>query len=96
MNLHTMPNFNDYFPQTQGSKIPFPSYKIPCDEFQPLFWNVLSAHENQEQLKKKGQITPTLQKKNWSQYILHYLPNTTAVETTVSLKTYHPMKPVKF
>jgi hypothetical protein len=60
-----MPNFNDYFPETQGNKILFPSDMIPCDEFQPLFWNLLLAYEDQEQLKKEGQIKPTLkQKKN--------------------------------
>jgi hypothetical protein len=71
-------------------------WSILCDEFQLLFWKLLSAHEDQEQLKKEGQITPELGGKIWSKYILHYLPSTTAVETTVSFETYHLMKPVKF
>jgi hypothetical protein len=82
-----MPNFNDYFPQTQGSKMPFSSDMVPCEEFQPLFWKIFSAHKNQEQPELGGNI--------WSKYILPYLPSTTVVETTVSFKMYHPMKPVK-
>jgi hypothetical protein len=47
-----MLNFTEYFPRTWGSKIPFSSGNIPCDEFQPIFWNLLSAHEESNSKKK--------------------------------------------
>jgi hypothetical protein len=63
--------------------------------FSPYFGTYFQ-HMRRATQKRRPNNTSIGRGGNWSKYILHYLPRTAAVETTVSFKMYHPMKPVKF